>query len=387
MPGQASLYLSAVPARCRAVSVTALGLARTAACCSRTPQRPTIFVQESSASTSLCTSLCTGRISCAVCACPRPRCCRIEERAAGEADQEVQLALRKLGRRLATVHGELSLYQQLIDKFRWGCREHPPSPAHASSADRRTARPCGQQGWRFGGLASQAVLSVVVLSAPETSPPRLLPRASKRACPPAPRLVSMPRPTSCGLPAPSLRQGGAQQRLGGDGQPAPHLDGRGVLQVPGPEDQVGCPAPPLVPACTRDVHSPERSSQVLHLLSAHWIRFGLLAGPAGLARAARVCCRRRSHCGPAACSAPRRACTHGAPGAAACSASLLPCAAAGAAGPRTTRSRSRRRWWRWGRSWRRWWRRTTGCCATSRPWRRRRRASATCWRWAGSDRV
>lgn len=43
---------------------------------------------------------------------------RIEERAAGEADQEVQLALRKLGRRLATVHGELSLYQQLIDKFR-----------------------------------------------------------------------------------------------------------------------------------------------------------------------------------------------------------------------------------------------------------------------------
>ncbi|KAL4430000.1 hypothetical protein ABPG77_004370 [Micractinium sp. CCAP 211/92] len=43
---------------------------------------------------------------------------RIEERAAGEADQEVQLALRKLGRRLATVHEELSVYQQLIEKFR-----------------------------------------------------------------------------------------------------------------------------------------------------------------------------------------------------------------------------------------------------------------------------
>lgn len=52
----------------------------------------------------------------------RPRRCRIDERAVAEPDQEAQLALRKLGRRLATVHEELSLYQQLIDKFRWGRR-------------------------------------------------------------------------------------------------------------------------------------------------------------------------------------------------------------------------------------------------------------------------
>ena len=38
------------------------------------------------------------------------------------ADEEEQLALRKLGRRLATVHEELSVYQQLVDKFRWAGR-------------------------------------------------------------------------------------------------------------------------------------------------------------------------------------------------------------------------------------------------------------------------
>ena len=46
---------------------------------------------------------------------------RIEERAAAAesaGEGEEQLALRKLGRRLATVHEELSLYQTLIDKFR-----------------------------------------------------------------------------------------------------------------------------------------------------------------------------------------------------------------------------------------------------------------------------
>lgn len=43
---------------------------------------------------------------------------RIEERAAAETDTDACLALRKMGRRLATVHEELSLYQQLIDKFR-----------------------------------------------------------------------------------------------------------------------------------------------------------------------------------------------------------------------------------------------------------------------------
>ena len=46
---------------------------------------------------------------------------RIEERAveaAASDNEEEQLELRRLGRRLATVHEELSLYQQLIDKFR-----------------------------------------------------------------------------------------------------------------------------------------------------------------------------------------------------------------------------------------------------------------------------
>ncbi|PRW50773.1 glutamine cyclotransferase [Chlorella sorokiniana] len=46
---------------------------------------------------------------------------RIEERAAAAAEageEEEQLALRRLGRRLATVHEELRMYQQLIDKFR-----------------------------------------------------------------------------------------------------------------------------------------------------------------------------------------------------------------------------------------------------------------------------
>ena len=47
--------------------------------------------------------------------------CRIEERAVAAAEageEEEQLALRRLGRRLATVHEELGMYQQLIDKFR-----------------------------------------------------------------------------------------------------------------------------------------------------------------------------------------------------------------------------------------------------------------------------
>lgn len=44
---------------------------------------------------------------------------RVEERAAAaEEASEEQLALRKLGRRLAAVNEELSLYQQVIDKFR-----------------------------------------------------------------------------------------------------------------------------------------------------------------------------------------------------------------------------------------------------------------------------
>ncbi|KAI7846439.1 hypothetical protein COHA_000050 [Chlorella ohadii] len=46
---------------------------------------------------------------------------RIEERAVAAAEageEEEQLALRRLGRRLATVHEELGMYQQLIDKFR-----------------------------------------------------------------------------------------------------------------------------------------------------------------------------------------------------------------------------------------------------------------------------
>ena len=48
--------------------------------------------------------------------------CRIEERAVAAAEagqEEEQLALRRLGRRLATVHEELRMYQQLVDKFRW----------------------------------------------------------------------------------------------------------------------------------------------------------------------------------------------------------------------------------------------------------------------------
>ena len=46
---------------------------------------------------------------------------RIEERAAAEDDGgELQLDLRRLGRRLATVHQELSQYQQHLDRFRWG---------------------------------------------------------------------------------------------------------------------------------------------------------------------------------------------------------------------------------------------------------------------------
>lgn len=47
--------------------------------------------------------------------------CRIEERAAAAAEageEEEQLSLRRLGRRLATVHEELRTYQQLVDKFR-----------------------------------------------------------------------------------------------------------------------------------------------------------------------------------------------------------------------------------------------------------------------------
>jgi hypothetical protein len=56
--------------------------------------------------------------------CPAPpacAACRIEERAAAEPEgEEEQLALRKLGRRLASVHEELTAYQQIIEKFRWG---------------------------------------------------------------------------------------------------------------------------------------------------------------------------------------------------------------------------------------------------------------------------
>ena len=54
---------------------------------------------------------------------PPATACRVEERAAEAAaagDEEAQLALRKLGRRVATVNEELGIYQRLIDKFR--CR-------------------------------------------------------------------------------------------------------------------------------------------------------------------------------------------------------------------------------------------------------------------------
>ncbi len=59
------------------------------------------------------------------CKCDRgaPAECRIEERAAAAAEageEEEQLSLRRLGRRLVTVHEELGMYQQLIDKFRRG---------------------------------------------------------------------------------------------------------------------------------------------------------------------------------------------------------------------------------------------------------------------------